>query len=62
METLIEIRGEVLRVEEWGPTSGEQAILDHWHANGNTYLTQSFDRWQGRLIVAQTKVKKPLLA
>ena len=62
METLIEIRGEVLRVEEWGPTSGEQVILDHWHANGNTYLTQSFDRWQGKLIVAQTKVKKPLLA
>lgn len=55
IETLIEIHGETTQVEEGNTKTGEQSVLAHWYANGNTYITSSFDRQQGRLIVARKK-------
>ena len=55
IETLIEIRGESVEVEEWGTTNGERTDLDYWHANGNTYLNCSFDRWQSRLVTLRKR-------
>jgi hypothetical protein len=52
IETLIEIRWEAT-VEEWNTVNGEQLPQDHWHANGKTYTTLSFDVRQGRLIVVR---------
>ena len=55
IETLIEIQWESI-VEEWDPTNGEQEALDHWHADGKTYIQLSFDCEQGRFIVARRDV------
>ncbi len=55
METLVEIRGEALEVEAWPTTNDERLVLDYWHANGNTYLTQSFNPWESKLIAAKIK-------
>ena len=55
METLVEIRGEVLEVEACPTTNDETLVLDYWHANGNTYLTQSFNPWESKLIAAKIK-------
>ena len=52
IETLIEIQWEAT-VEEWNTVNGEQLPQDHWHANGKTYTTLSFDVRQGRLIVVR---------
>ena len=57
LETLIEIRWEAT-VEEWDTTTGEQLVRDHWHADGKTYTTLSFDRQQGRLIVARKNASR----
>ena len=55
IETLIEIQGEATQVKEGDAKTGEQSVLAHWHANGKTYVTSSFDRRQGRLVVARKK-------
>ena len=52
IETLIETQWEST-VEEWDPTSGEQSVQRHWHANRKTYTQLSFDSGQGRFIVAR---------
>ncbi len=52
LETLIELRWEA-QIEEWNTETGEQLALDYWHANSNTYITLSFARQQGRLMVAR---------
>ena len=57
IETLIEIQWEST-VEEWDPTNGEQCPRSHWHANGKTYATFSFDRGQSRFIVARRGVSE----
>ena len=55
IEALIEIQGEST-VEEWETTNGEQRAQCHWHADGKTYATFSFDCEQGRFIVARRNV------
>ena len=57
LETLIEIRWEA-KIEEWDAGTGEQLALDYWHANGNTYITRSFDFQRGRLIVARKNASR----
>ena len=52
IETLIEIQWES-NLEEWDLTNGEQYTREHWHANGKTYATLSFDCGQGRFIAAR---------
>jgi hypothetical protein len=52
IETLIEIQWESA-VEEWDATNGERHAQSHWHADGKTYTTLSFDCGQGRFIVAR---------
>ena len=52
IETLIEIQWESI-VEEWDPTNGEECAQRYWHADGKTYTQLSFDRGQGRFIVAR---------
>ena len=52
IETLIEIQWQAT-VEEWDPTNGEQNAQSHWHADRKTYTELSFDRGQGRFIVAR---------
>ena len=52
IETLIEIQWEST-IEEWDTTNGEQNARCHWHADGKTYATLSFDCGQGRFIVAR---------
>ncbi len=61
IDTLIEIRGEAVEVEEWGTTNDEKTNLDFWVANGNTYLNRSFDCWQSRLVMIRKKGKHPQL-
>ena len=58
IETLIEIQGEATLVAETDAQTGEQSVLEHWHANGKTYVTYSFDYRQGRLVVARNKLSK----
>ncbi len=55
LESLIEIRGESVGVEEWEATSGERTNLDYWHANGNTYLDCSFDCLRSRLVALRRR-------
>ena len=55
IETLVEIRWETA-VEEWNAITGEQKVLDYWHANGKTYTALSFEHQQGRVIVARTAI------
>ena len=57
IETLIEIRGEAVEVQEWETTNDEKTDVDFWIANGNTYLNRSFDCWQSRLVTTRKKVK-----
>ena len=52
IETLVEIQWESA-VEEWDATNGERHAQSHWHADGKTYTTLSFDCGQGRFIVAR---------
>lgn len=59
IETLIQIRGESVKVEEWGATGGERSEIDFWHADGNTYLNRSFGGWQTRLVSARRKARGP---
>ena len=61
IETLIEIRGEAVEVEELGTTNNdERTDVDFWVANGNTYLNRSFNGWQSRLVTTRKKVKELL--
>ena len=53
IETLIEFQGEMSAVEEWHPITGKQAVLDFWNANGNTYLTKSFNPQQEWMVVTR---------
>ena len=55
IETLIEIQWEST-VEEWDSISGERHTRSHWHADGKTYTTLSFNRGQGKFILAQGEV------
>ena len=55
IETLIEIQWEST-VEEWGTINGARSPQSHWHADGKTYTTLSFDTGQGRFIVARPTV------
>ena len=52
IETLVEIQWESA-VEEWDATNGERHAGSHWHADGKTYTTLSFDCKQGRFLVAR---------
>ena len=54
IETLVEIQWESA-VEEWDATNGERHAQSHWHADGKTYTTLSFDCGQGRFIVASRR-------
>lgn len=60
IETLIEIRGESMGVEEWGITDGKSTVVNYWHANGNTYLTRDFGCGQSWLVTTRRKEKGPL--
>ena len=59
IETLIEIQWESA-VEEWDAANGERHAQSHWHADGKTYTTLSFDCGQGRFIVARRGVSQQI--
>ena len=48
IDTLVEITWEG-HLKEWDTMTGEEKVLDSWHANGKTYSTLTFLGNQGRL-------------